>query len=143
MRSRYLFDVCYYFFYIPNQKKELLLFYICSRGHFTYLDNNIGINRKITRNCLFATYTVCCCLFAKLCLSFEVQRTVQCGTGVNQKSMWPIVKSRGREGEWEGGLRGTLDITVLLRGGTELKKNCDFNVNASFFALITFKCHSC
>ena len=63
LRSRYLFDVCYYFFYIPNQKKELLLFYICSRGLFTYLDNNIGINRKITRNCLFATYTVCLLLF--------------------------------------------------------------------------------
>ena len=108
LRSRYLFDVvCYYFFSFIYQIKKrnfcCSIFVVFTGTLFTYyLDNNIGINRKITRNCLFC-YVYC--LFVVVCLlsfvlSFEVQRTVQCGRrGVNQKSMWPRVKSRGREGE--------------------------------------------
>ena len=71
LRSRYLFDVfviILFLIYIYQiKKKELLLFYICvfTGTLFTYLDNNIGINRKITRNCLFC-YVYC--LFVVVCL---------------------------------------------------------------------------
>ena len=63
-----MFVIILFLIYIYQiKKKELLLFYICvfTGTLFTYLDNNIGINRKITRNCLFC-YVYC--LFVVVCL---------------------------------------------------------------------------
>jgi hypothetical protein len=54
------------YIYQIKKKGTFVVLYLCSRGlFFTYLDNNIGINRKITRNCLFC-YVYC--LFVVVCL---------------------------------------------------------------------------
>lgn len=78
------FVIIFFSFIYQIKKRNFCcsIFVVFTGTLFTYyLDNNIGINRKITRNCfvLLRILFVCCCLFAKLCLSFEVQRTVQCG----------------------------------------------------------------
>ena len=57
--------VIIFFIYQIKKRNFCCSIFVFTGSLFTYLDNNIGINRKITRNCLFC-YVYC--LFVVVCL---------------------------------------------------------------------------
>ena len=57
--------VIIFFIYQIKKRNFCCSIFVFTGTLFTYLDNNIGINRKITRNCLFC-YVYC--LFVVVCL---------------------------------------------------------------------------